>query len=67
MCGDFQTTTGRWYAVGYNDATDGETEYQPTMTAADLAEYRAGVEDARSTGHLCCLRMQPRTEANGDR
>ena len=55
------------YCRGYNDATDGEQEYAIGMTAEDLAEYRAGVQDARRSGHLCTLRMRPRKETNDGR
>ena len=67
MCGDtMHGDAATHYERGYNDTLDGEQEYTEGMTDADLAQYRAGVEDARNTGHLCCWIwiMQPRTEAN---
>ena len=51
------------YERGYNDELDDAAETPMDATRDDQRIYWQGVEDARRSGHLCCLRMKPRTEA----
>ena len=69
MSGDWQTTTQQWYTIGFNDELDGINETPTNTNRYNQRIYWQGVEDARSTGHLCCWIwiMKPRTEANDGR